>query len=312
MQMHSSKLTNPVVVALGALLCCALWGSASPFIKIGYALVLPEQNIPSTLLFAGLRFTMAGILTILLYSIAGKRFLFPKKENFPRIMKLSAFQTVIQYIFFYIGLANTTSVKGTVASGCNAFFSILAASLIFRQEKLTARKIVACLIGFSGIVLINLNGLDLNMNFFGDGFVILSSACYGISSALIKRYSKYEEPVILSGYQFVIGGAFMIVVSLIAGGRVRLETPAAIGVLLYLAMLSAIAYSLWGILLEHNSVSKVTVFSFMIPVFGVIFSTLLLREASNVPTLNLIVTLVMICAGIILLNYQKPAPADKG
>ena len=145
------------------------------------------------------------------------------------------------------------------------------------------------------------------MNFFGDGFVILSSACYGISSALIKRYSKYEQPVILSGYQFVVGGILMVAVSLLAGGRVRLENPAAVGVLLYLSVLSAIAYSLWGILLEHNPVSKVTVFSFMIPVFGVIFSTLLLQEASNVPTFNLIVTLIMICVGIILLNYQSPA-----
>ena len=298
-------LTNPFVVTIAALLCCALWGSATPFIKIGYELILPEKTVASTILFAGIRFMLAGILTILIYSIARKKFLYPKKQNIDKVLKISAFQTVIQYIFFYIGLANTTGVKGTVASGSNAFFAILIASLIFKQEKLTIKKVIACVIGFAGVVLINLNGLDFNMNFFGDCFVLFSAISYSISSVLVKIYSRDEDPVILSGYQFAIGGLFMILVGLCMGGRVTFTTASAIGVLIYLAFLSAIAYSLWGVLLKYNPVSRVTIFSFMIPVFGVILSKLMLSEASNVTPLNLIITLILICTGILLLNYNK-------
>ena len=82
---------------------------------------------------------------------------------------------IIQYLFFYIGLANTSGVKGTIISGSNAFFAILISSLIFKMEKLTLKKVIACIIGFAGIVVVNLDGLDLRMNFTGDAFVLFSS-----------------------------------------------------------------------------------------------------------------------------------------
>ena len=62
-------------MTLAALLCCALWGSATPFIKTGYELLMPEKNVSSTILFAGIRFTLAGIMTVLIYSIARRKLL---------------------------------------------------------------------------------------------------------------------------------------------------------------------------------------------------------------------------------------------
>lgn len=303
---HSKKIyTNPLFVAVGAILCCALWGSATPFIKLGYALVLPVKDTPSTILFAGIRFMFAGIITILIYSIARKKWLYPRRENLKRVAAVSCFQTVIQYFFFYIGLANTSGVKGTVLSGSNAFFALLAASLIFKQEKLTLRKIVACLLGFAGIVIINLNGLDFNMNFTGDGFVLFSAMAYAVSSVLMKKYSKFEDPVVISGYQFFAGGIVMIAAGLAFGGRIVITGFEALAVLAYLSFLSAVAYALWGILLKYNPVSRVTIYSFCIPVFGVLLSNLMLSEKTNVSPLNLVITLVLICVGIIILNYNK-------
>lgn len=304
--MKANKLfTNTIFVALAAILCCALWGSATPFIKIGYELILPERNVPSTILFAGIRFTLAGLITIIIYSIARKRFLYPKKENIAKVATVSCFQTVIQYIFFYIGLSNTSGVKGTIISGSNAFFAMLIASLVFRQEKLTPKKIIACLLGFAGIVVVNLNGLDFNMNFMGDGFVLFSTVAYAVSSVLIKRYSNYEDPVVISGYQFVMGGIVMMIAGAAFGGYVAFDGIKAVLVLGYLALLSAVAYALWGVLLKHNPVSKVTIFSFTIPIFGVLLSNLLLTESSNVDPINLIITLVLVCSGVIMLNYKK-------
>ena len=134
----TSIFQKPIVITLCALLCCALWGSASPAIKIGYEL-LEVSGVPSTILFAGIRFTLAGIITVAIYSVARKKLLYPKLENMPKVLSVSAFQTIIQYMFFYIGLANTSSVKATIASGSSAFFCVLIASLIFRQEKLTVK-----------------------------------------------------------------------------------------------------------------------------------------------------------------------------
>ena len=304
-QTKNKLLTNIIFVAITAMFCCALWGSATPFIKIGYSLILPERNIPSTILFAGVRFFMAGVVTVLIYSIARKKFLTPRPENLKAVINVSCFQTIIQYLLFYIGVANTTGVRATVISGSNSFFSILCATLIFRQEKLTFKKIIACIIGFIGIILINLNGLSFNLNFLGDGFVLLSNLAYGVSGALMKKYSGREDPVVISGYQFIFGGFVMIVAGLLTGGVIVLSTVKAVCVLLYLAMLSAVAYSLWGVLLKYNPVSKVSIYSFMTPVFGVLLSNLMLTEKSNVSPVNLILALVLICGGITILNYQK-------
>ena len=303
-QKKSKFFKNPFIVAAFAIFCCALWGSATPFIKTGYELILPVKDTPSTILFAGIRFAIAGLLTVIIYSIARRRVLIPRRENLGRILTVSAFQTVLQSIFFYVGLANTTGVKGTVLSGSTAFFALLIAALIFRQEKLTVKKITACVLGFAGIIVVNLKGLDLNMNFFGDAFVLFSSIASAVSSILVKRFSKYEDPVVISGYQFIAGGLVMIGAGLSFGGRVQFTSLAAFGVIIYLAMLSAVAYSLWGVLLKHNPVSKVSIYSFMTPVFGVILSEIMLAEEKTVSYLNLAITLVLVCTGIILINYK--------
>ena len=302
--MQKKIFTNPIFAVLSALLCTALWGSATPFIKTGYE-YLKVSGTPSIMLFAGIRFLMAGIITVIIYSIIERRFLYPKRKSLKYVAQISVFQTILQYIFFYVGLANTSGVKGTILSGSSAFFSILVATLIFGQEKLTFKKIIACVIGFSGVVVVNLKGLELSLNFFGDAFVIFSAISLAFSSVLMKIYSKEENPVVLSGYQFVLGGSVMIVIGLCFGGTISFESVRGIGILTYLAFLSAIAYALWGILLKYNPVSKVTVFSFMTPVFGVILSKIMLSETSNVSATNVLVALMLICIGIFVLNYQK-------
>ena len=308
-----SIFKNPIVVVVCALICCALWGSATPFIKTGYKLLLPGynpdpaqsmENVPSIILFAGIRFAMAGIITVLIYSVARRKALYPKSENVPRVLLVGLFQTVIQYIFFYVGLANTSGVKGTIASGTSAFFAVLVASLIFRQEKLTVKKIVACILGFAGIVVVNLDGLEFTMNFFGDAFVIFSAISLAFSSVLIKRFSKHEDPVVISGYQFVAGGVFMVLVGLALGGKISFADAKGVLVLIYLSFLSAIAYALWGMLLKYNPVSKVSVFSFTTPIFGTVLSEIMLTESSGVKPLNLVVTLLLVSSGIFLLNFK--------
>ena len=297
--------SHPLFITLTALLCCALWGSATPFIKIGYRLLLPlERDVPSTILFAGIRFFFAGVLTVIIFSIARKKVLYPKLKNYGKVATVAAFQTVLQYIFFYVGLAYTSGVKGTVLTGSSTFFAILVSSLIFRLEKLNAKKIVACVLGLGGIVVINLSGLNLSMNFLGDGFCIFSAISLAVSSTLIKIFSKDEDPVTISGYQFILGGAVMICIGLAFGGKINLGSGSGIAVLVYLSFLSAIAYSLWGILLKHNPVSKVTIFSFTTPIFGVILTSVLLSENSNVSIFNLILALVLVCLGIFILNFK--------
>ena len=309
-----NRMQSTVVVWLGALICCALWGSAFPCIKIGYQMFeIPQDAVATQILFAGLRFTLAGILVILIGSVLSGNLLKINRQNAPKILKLSLLQTVLQYLFFYIGLANTTGVKASIIEGVNVFIAIFVASLIFRQEKLTMGKLAGCLIGFAGVVLVNLNGNGLDMSFHlnGEGFIFLSTVAYAFSSVYLKRYSKTENPVLLSGWQFIFGGLVMAIMGLLMGGKITKVTAAGIAMLFYLACISAVAYSLWGILLKYNPVSRVAVFGFMNPVFGVILSAFLLGEREQASGIKSIIALILVSIGIYITAKVKEEKVEE-
>lgn len=309
-----NRMQSTFVVWLGALICCALWGSAFPCIKIGYQMFeIPQDAVATQILFAGLRFTLAGILVILIGSVLSGNLLKINRQNALKILKLSLLQTVLQYLFFYIGLANTTGVKASIIEGVNVFIAIFVASLIFRQEKLTMGKLAGCLIGFAGVVLVNLNGNGLDMSFHlnGEGFIFLSTVAYAFSSVYLKRYSKTENPVLLSGWQFIAGGLVMTIMGLLMGGRITKVTATGIAMLFYLACISAVAYSLWGILLKYNPVSRVAVFGFMNPVFGVILSAFLLGEREQASGIKSIIALILVSIGIYITAKVKEEKVEE-
>lgn len=100
---------------LGCLVCCALWGSAFPCIKIGYGLFgIPAHDSASQLLFAGLRFTLAGMLVIVGMSVAQRRPLVPQARDIKPICILSLFQTIGQYFFFYLGLSRASAMSSSI------------------------------------------------------------------------------------------------------------------------------------------------------------------------------------------------------
>lgn len=306
-------LQKTPVVWLGALVCCALWGSAFPCIKIGYRIFeIAPGDVPSQILFAGCRFALAGILAVLIGSAISRKALIPEKgAAWRKILKLCMLQTVAQYLFFYVGLAHTTGVKASIIGGVNVFISILVASLIFQQEKLTIQKLAGCLLGFTGVVLVNLagSGMDFHFSFLGEGFIFLSAVAYAFSSVYLKIFSRDENPVMLSGWQFLAGGLIMIGCGFFMGGRLSVWTLPGTALLIYMAGISAVAYSLWGILLKYNPVSKVAVFGFMNPVFGVMLSAVLLKEGESLGVFCA-AALALVCMGIYIVN--RPAGLKRG
>ena len=301
-------LKKTSVVCVVELVCPFLWGSASPCIKLGYALFkIPSRETWTQILFAGTRFILAGILTILIGSALNRKMLVPTKSSVPSIAKLALFQTILQYIFFYIGLAHNSGVKASIINGSNTFFVILLAGLVFHQEKLDFKKLAGCIIGFAGVIIVSMNGksIDMNLSLMGDGSLFLCAISYAVSSCLMKNYSKNNNPVMLSGYQFIFGGIVMVIVGLIMGGRINHISLSAVLMLLYLACISAVAYSLWGILLKHNPVSKVAIFGFTNPVFGVLLSAWWLGEGSSELGINALIALILVSIGILIVNVRK-------
>lgn len=300
-----NKLSWTPVVVLLAGVCCLLWGSAFPCIKIGYRLFgIESGEVMSQILFAGTRFALAGFMVIVFFSAKNKKI---KTPSCPvKIATLSWFQTILQYVPFYIGLAHTTGVKSSIINGSAVFVTILVSCLVFGQEKLTGKKILGSTLGFMGIVIVNLvgNGLDLSVSFLGEGFILISTVSSAFSSSFIKRFSKDTDVVMLSGYQFLFGGLIMIVLGYAMGGRLHSVSYASWILLVYMGFISAAAYTLWSILLKYNSVSKISAYKFMNPIFGVVLSYVLLQEKSQMGWQTL-AALLLVCIGIYVVNTAE-------
>lgn len=294
---------NTVTRTILALMCCALWGSAFPCVKIGYELFHIE-GAGSQILFAGYRFFMAGMFTFLLGCALKKRIITMKISSVPYVFGQGLLQTTIQYICFYIGLAHTTGAKGSVINASNTFFSIIAAHFLMKSEKLTARKVIGCLVGFAGIIIINLEpgAWSSGFSWLGEGMVLVCAFSYGMSSVTLKMISDREEPVTITAYQLLFGGAVLIAIGAITGGKVQGFNMQSTLLLLYMSLLSTVAFSIWAELLKYNSVGNVAIFGFSIPIFGVALSAVFLGE--QMASVKNLAALVCVSIGIIIINRQ--------
>ena len=86
---------------------------------------------------------------------------------------------------------------------------------------MTGRKMIGCILGFAGVVVINLmgNSLDMGFKLIGEGFILIAQLSYGMSTVLINLFSKKVSPVVLSGTQFTMGGIVLTLIGIGMGGR---------------------------------------------------------------------------------------------
>ena len=150
-----------------------------------------SSDTASQIVFAGIRFTLAGILVLIFASIKEKKMLLPDRKLLKYAVPVCLAQTVGQYFFFYIGVAHTSGVKGGIITGLGNFIAILMACLLVRNEKMTGRKLAGCILGFAGVVIINMAGGSMDMGFrlTGEGFVLIAQLSYG-SIFFPKKYHR--------------------------------------------------------------------------------------------------------------------------
>ena len=301
--------TDRKVVFLLASLCCLLWGSAYPAIKAGYAMfAIAPNDVPGKLVFAGYRFLFAG-LVLLGVAALGRKDVFPfDRRTVGQVTLLGLTQTSLQYLFFYLGLAHTTGVKSSIMNATGTFFSVLLAHFIYHNDRLSFNKVLGCLVGFVGVMVVNFGGgvMQFDFTLLGEGSVVMAALVLSAASIYGKKLSQRIDSVVLTGYQLAIGGAALLVVGFAMGGSLGSPTPAALALLGYLVVLSSAAFSLWTTLLKYNRVSMVAVFNFMVPVFGTLLSALFLNESFLEWKNGL--ALLLVCGGIWLVTRDE-APA---
>ncbi|WP_100486306.1 DMT family transporter [Sporolactobacillus pectinivorans] len=304
--MDSEKFfTNKKAVILLASFCCILWGSAYPGVKIGYALFeISTNNVFSELSFAGYRFIIAGLMVLVVALCTSKHLFTLTWKNIMSLVLLGLTQTTLQYVFFYIGLAHTTGVKASIMNGTSAFFSVIFAHFIYKDDRINFKKTVGCILGFVGVLLVNFSSDLLNFNFkiIGEGFVTVAALAFSVSAIYGKKICQEMDSVIVTGYQLLIGGIVLLLMGFSGKGYMTHFTVVSTLVLLYLGLLSAVAFSIWTILLKYNKVGPIAIYNFLIPVSGAILSAIFLGE--NIFEWKNAVALILVCTGIYAVNYQ--------
>lgn len=304
----SNSVQKQTRILLPAIFCCILWGSITPVLKLSYSLFqLSSQNLPGLTVFAGTRYILCGLIGIGFGTVKNKRLLRPKATSWWMILKLALVQTFLQQIAFYISMAHISGINGSILGCLNNFFSILIASLIFHQERLTFRKLSGCALGFLGVITINLGkgSLSSQITWAGEGAMLAACLFCGASYAMIKEYTSKEDALVLTAYQFLLGGGMLTLTGLTLGGT--MPTADWKGYLLfgYMAVMPITAYTIWGLLLKSCNVSKLSVFGFINPITGVILSALLLKEAGSASAIPCIAALILVTLGIYTVNSEQ-------
>lgn len=307
--MNDSLFKSKTGAFFTAVFCMFLWGSAFAVLKVGYVW-FDITDTASKIVFAGLRFTLAGPIVWALNRLfnPGDPIHWQRAQG-GQVLLLALFATVVQYIFFYIGVGNTTGVRGSIYATAGTFMVVLFSPLFFKSEKMTALKILGLLLGFCGIVLTSLSsgtdGLTFGFSLMGEGALLLAGLGDAAGTIVAKKLSREMNPFHYTFYQMTLGGlgllAFGFVLAQFTGG-VHLVFSVRGVLLLYAAFISGAAFGLCNMLLKFHPAGTVTAYKFLIPVFGSIISAVVLHESF---TPWIVYGLVASAAGVYCVNRSR-------
>ena len=276
-----SLFQRPVWVAVFALTAAVVWGWAYPLIKLGFKefAITPDMT-GSKMLFAGVRFCLSGLIILAMAKGRGFSFRLRKGSDCGFLLLYALFNTTFHYAFFYFGLSHSEGARAAILNTLSVFTVVILACLFFKSDKLTLRKILGCLIGFLGILALNLGGEQGGTGFtwLGDGMIILNALSSAVASLMTRGLSQRVNVFVGTGYSLALGGFLLIVPGLLLGGTLPLITPLGLLYLLLLIGISTTGFSLYNKLLSCNPVGKVAIYNSLIPVIGALTSCLCLGE----------------------------------
>lgn len=301
-----SLYQRPVWVVIFALTAAVAWGWAYPLIKLGFEeFGISRDMTGSKILFAGIRFAISGFIILAIAKATQRTFTVSKRIDWVYIVIFSLMNTALHYAFFYIGLSHSQGARASIFNSLGTFLLVLFACMFFKSDKLTTNKIIGCIIGFSGVLALNLGsnqGLNSEFNILGDGMIILNALCSAVAGLMTRGLGRRVDIFVGTGYSLAIGGVLLIIPGIAMGGSLPFITSEGIIILILLISISSLGFALYNKLLSCNPVGKVAIFNSLIPVVGVITSCLCLNESFHY---KYIIAAILSAAGIYIINRDK-------
>ena len=279
-QTKISIFQRPVWVVVFALTAAIAWGWAFPLIKVGFsAFGITADMTGSKMLFAGIRFAVAGLIVLSVARSSGRSFKTDQAGDWWFLLAFALMNTTLHYFFFYVGMSHSEGSRAAILNSLSTFLVVLLACACFKSDRLTTRKVLGCVVGFSGILALNLGGAESGrFTLLGDGMIILNAICGALSNLMTRGLSRRIDVFVGTGYGLTIGGILLILPGLAFGGTLPHINMLGIVCLLLLIAISAVGFTLYNKLLSLNPVGKVAIYNSLIPVVGAVTSCLCLGE----------------------------------
>lgn len=302
----SSLFQRPLWVCLLAFTAAFAWGWAYPLIKLGFAQYeITEEMTGAKMLFAGIRFTLSGVIILAIAARKGITLRPKENRNWWFILLFSLINTTIHNTCFYIGLSHAQGARSAILNSLSTFLVVILSCMIFRSDRMSLRKVVGCMLGFSGILLLNLKegGIDMtSFTMLGDGLIMLNALCGACASLLTRPLARRIDVFSGTGYSLLLGGVLLILPGLLLGGTLPHINLTGVVILILLIAISTIGFTLYNKLLTVNPVGKVAIWNSLIPVVGAITSCICLGEAFH---LSYLMAAVLSASGIAIINFGK-------
>lgn len=291
-------------VVVFALTIAVAWGWAFPLLKLGFdEFGIMADMTGSKILFAGIRFTIAGLIVLIIAAISGNSFKVSSPRGWLYVIGFALFNTSLHYTFFYIGISNSPGARAAILNSLGTFLLVLLACAVFKSDRLTRQKIAGCLIGFMGILILNVGGGESGrFSMSGDGMIIINTICTATAGLMTRSVSRQVNIFVGTGYSLAIGGALLIIAGLVFGGSLPVITLRGLTLLSVLITISAMCFAIYNKLLSCNPVGKIAIFNSLIPIVGAITSCMCLGEPFY---WKYIVSATLAAMGIYIINKGK-------
>ena len=289
-----SVFQRPAWVALFAFTAAFMWGWAYPLIKLGFDEFQISQDMTgSKMLFAGIRFCLSGVIILSIAKFTRRSFAVkaygastPQSSRFLGLcasllflLVFTLLNTTLHYACFYIGLSHSQGSRAAILNSLSVFTLVILACVFFRSDKMTVRKLLGCIIGFLGILVLNIGGKDSGaFTLMGDGMIILNALCGAFAGLMTRGVGQRVDVFVGTGYSLGFGGALLIIPGLLMGGTLPHVSLYGLLILLSLIVISSVGFTLYNKLLTCNPVGKVAIWNSLIPVVGAVTSCLCLSE----------------------------------
>ncbi|MHB8232185.1 MAG: DMT family transporter [bacterium] len=280
------------------ILSTALMGSAFSVIKMG-------DIYASPLMFAAIRFILAGLLLVFIVGIA--RMPHPRHlSEWLAVAIIGLFQTTGLFAAIFLSLRTITAGESSILIFVSPLLVVLFGTFIGARYR--CLQWIGIVIGFIGIAIT----IGFHPYYRVGVWIALAGAVsWAIGILLVKRWS-FLNIWVLNAYQMLIGGVVLLAISETFGHPHVVFNVSFALIVLWLAVMSSILqFGIWFYVLQKNDPGKVSSFLFLAPLFGVLSGLILLREPV---TLEIIIGGIFIFAGIILVNRpesRRMTPLEK-